>query len=64
MCADMEEHGPRESYLVFPLGCRGVFGVLTWYLDKFSHREELVRISALSGIVSMLSLVLWTWTDL
>ena len=40
------------------------FGVLTWYLDKFSHREELVRISALSGIVSMLSLVLWTWTDL
>ena len=38
--------------------------VLTWYLDKFSHREELVRISALSGIVSMLSLVLWTWTDL
>ena len=40
------------------------FGVLTWYLDKFSHRDELVRISALSGIVSMLSLVLWTWTDL
>ena len=40
------------------------FGVLTWYLDKFSNSEELVRISALSGIVSMLSLVLWTWTDL
>ena len=39
------------------------FGMLTWYLDKFSKREELVRISALSGVVSMLSLVLWTWTD-
>jgi hypothetical protein len=40
-----------------------IFGVLTWYLDKFSKREELVRISAISGIVAMLSLVLWTWTD-
>ncbi len=39
------------------------FGMLTWYLDKFSQRQELVRISALSGIVSMLSLVIWTWTD-
>jgi hypothetical protein len=39
------------------------FGILTWYLDKFSQRQELVRISALSGIVSMLSLVIWTWTD-
>ncbi len=39
------------------------FGILTWYLDKFSQRQNLVRISALSGIVSMLSLVIWTWTD-
>ncbi|MGB1364861.1 MAG: hypothetical protein ACPH9F_01985 [Candidatus Poseidoniaceae archaeon] len=39
------------------------FGMLTWYLDKFSKRQELVRISALSGVVSMLSLVIWTWTD-
>ena len=40
------------------------FGMLTWYLDKFSKRQELVRISALLGVVSMLSLVIWTWTDL
>ena len=39
------------------------FGMLTWYLDKFSKRQELVRISALIGVVSMLSLVIWTWTD-
>lgn len=39
------------------------FGMLTWYLDKFSKRQELVRISALLGVVSMLSLVIWTWTD-
>lgn len=39
------------------------FGVLTWYLDKFGKKQELVRISAIVGIISMLSLVLWTWTD-
>ena len=39
------------------------FGMLTWYLDKFSKRQEFVRISALIGVVSMLSLVIWTWTD-
>ena len=39
------------------------FGMLTWYLDKFSKKQELVRISALIGVVSMLSLVIWTWTD-
>ena len=40
-----------------------VFGVLTWYLDKFSQRRELLRLSAICGIISMLTLVLWTWTD-
>lgn len=39
------------------------FGVLTWYLDKFGKKQELVRISAIVGIISMVSLVLWTWTD-
>ena len=39
------------------------FGMLTWYLDKFSKKQEFVRISALIGVVSMLSLVIWTWTD-
>ena len=39
------------------------FGVLTWYLDKLSQRRELIRLSAICGIVSMLTLVLWTWTD-
>ena len=24
-----------------------VFGVLTWYLDKFSQRRELIRLSAI-----------------
>lgn len=39
------------------------FGVLTWYLDKFGKRQQTVRLSALCGVVSMLSLVAWTWTD-
>ncbi|MGB1985336.1 MAG: hypothetical protein ACPHS8_02700 [Candidatus Poseidoniaceae archaeon] len=40
------------------------FGVLTWYLDKFGKRREIIRISAICGVVSMLSLVWWTWTDM
>ena len=40
------------------------FGVLTWYLDKFGKRREVIRISALCGVVSMLSLVWWTWSDM
>ena len=32
-----------------------VFGVLTWYLDKFSQRREAIRLSAICGIISMLA---------
>ena len=37
-----------------------VFGVTTWYLRNFSERLEATRLSALLGVASMLTLLLWT----
>ena len=39
-----------------------MLGVATWYLRNFTERDELVRLSAFSGIACMISLVVWTWT--
>jgi hypothetical protein len=36
------------------------FGVTTWYLRNFSERVEATRLSALLGVVSMITLLLWT----
>jgi hypothetical protein len=40
-----------------------VFGVTTWYLRNFSKRVEATRLSALLGVASMLTLLLWTLID-
>jgi hypothetical protein len=39
------------------------FGVLTWYLRNFTQRVQLTRLTALSGVTSMLLLVWWTFTS-
>jgi len=36
-----------------------IAGVSTWYLSNFTDREGLVRLSALIGISSMLTMVAW-----
>ncbi|MEC9090163.1 MAG: hypothetical protein VYC11_02220 [Candidatus Thermoplasmatota archaeon] len=36
------------------------FGVLTWYLRNFTNRDDMLRISAFTGIACMLSLLFWT----
>jgi CHASE2 domain-containing sensor protein len=40
-----------------------IFGVLTWYLRNFTQRVQATKLSALLGVVSMITLVTWTWTD-
>tara|TARA_B100000003_G_C10638064_1_gene253863 strand:- start:267 stop:446 length:180 start_codon:yes stop_codon:yes gene_type:complete len=39
-----------------------IFGVLTWILDKFSNKDNLKKISAILGVISMLSLLYVTYT--
>lgn len=39
------------------------FGVTTWYLRNFSERVEATRLSALLGVVSMITLLSWTLID-
>ena len=39
------------------------FGVLTWYLRNFTQRVQATKMSAVLGVVSMITLVTWTWTD-
>ncbi|MDE0857903.1 MAG: hypothetical protein OSA38_04980 [Candidatus Poseidoniaceae archaeon] len=36
------------------------FGVTTWFLRNFSERIEATRLSALLGVVSMVTLLMWT----
>ncbi|HII19650.1 MAG TPA: hypothetical protein HA312_00360 [Candidatus Poseidonia sp.] len=40
-----------------------VCGVATWYLRHFSERIQATRTMALLGTVSMLTLLIWTWTE-
>ena len=40
-----------------------IFGVLTWYLRNFTQRVQATKLSAMLGVISMLTLVIWTWTD-
>ena len=39
-----------------------ILGVLTWYLRNFTERDELMRLSAFTGIALMVALVCWTFT--
>lgn len=36
------------------------FGVATWFLRNFTERVEATRLTALLGVVSMTTLLLWT----
>lgn len=37
-------------------------GVMSWYLRNYTERVELLRLFAITGIVSMISLLGWTLT--
>ena len=38
-------------------------GVFTWYLRNFTQRIQLTKFIALVGVVSMVSMVLWTFIE-
>jgi len=40
-----------------------VFGVFTWYLKNFTQKIQLTKLSAYSGVASMLLLLWWTLTS-
>ena len=44
------------------LSLDAIFGVLTWILDNFTNKVELKKITAISGIISMLALLYITFT--
>gem|GEM_PF-798972 len=39
-----------------------IFGVLTWILDKFTTLENVKKITAISGTISMLGLLYVTYS--
>ena len=38
------------------------FGVFSWYLRTYTERVELLRFTAISGVISMITLLIWTLT--
>lgn len=50
-----EQQFPAVFYLLWFLVM--FFGVFTWYLKNFTERVELLRISALSGTISMVGIL-------
>ena len=50
-----EQQFPAVFYLLWFLVM--FFGVSTWYLKNFTKRVELLRISALSGTISMVGIL-------
>lgn len=50
-----EQQFPAVFYLLWFLVM--FFGVCTWYLKNFTERVELLRISALSGTISMVGIL-------
>jgi hypothetical protein len=39
-----------------------IFGVATWILDNFTQKDDLKKITAICGVISMLSLLYLTFT--
>ena len=39
-----------------------IFGAATWFLDNFTHKDNLKRITAICGVISMISLLYVTFT--
>ena len=59
-----EQHMDGEAPLWYILWAFvAIFGVLTWYLRNFTQRVQATKLSAMLGVISMLTLVTWTWTD-
>ncbi len=44
------------------LGLVAIFGAATWFLDNFTHKDNLKRITAICGVISMISLLYVTFT--
>jgi len=38
-------------------------GVGTWYLRNFTKKVQLIKIVALTGVVAMVSMVMWTFIE-
>ncbi len=38
------------------------FGVFSWYLRTYTERVQLLRFTAISGVISMITLLIWTLT--
>ena len=51
---------PDLWYALFVLV--GALGILTWFLKNYTEKIELMRFCAILGCISMLTLVIWTWT--
>tara|TARA_B110000438_G_C15761416_1_gene627465 strand:- start:717 stop:896 length:180 start_codon:yes stop_codon:yes gene_type:complete len=39
-----------------------IFGVITWFLDNFTQRDEIKRITGIIGVISMIALLYLTFT--
>ncbi len=35
-------------------------GVVSWYLRNYTERVEMLRFVAISGVISMITLLIWT----
>tara|TARA_B100001564_G_scaffold339911_1_gene333100 strand:- start:729 stop:908 length:180 start_codon:yes stop_codon:yes gene_type:complete len=51
---------PARWYVILSLVA--IFGVATWCLDKFSTKDNLKKITAICGTISMISLLYVTFT--
>jgi len=40
-----------------------ICGVLAWYTDTFTEREDLVKVFSFVGIASMVGLVTWVLVE-
>jgi len=39
-----------------------IFGVITWFLDNFTQRDEIKRVTGIIGVISMVALLYLTFT--
>ena len=50
-----------ETTWVILMSAVGIFGALSWWLDRLESYRHHVRWTAAAGILSMLALLYWTW---
>ncbi|MEL0101091.1 MAG: hypothetical protein VW862_05270 [Euryarchaeota archaeon] len=55
----MSQYPPAWYFLLMLVS---IFGVLTWILDKFTQFDNLKKITAITGSISMVGLVYVTYT--